>query len=90
MRTEQFLNGYNDCRKALQSLLSKIEHLQSYNELKDIIELAEYPYYKEDGRDWDVLCQDCKNWELDTMDWEYFCKIAKFDKIQNNKCESRE
>jgi len=57
MRTEQYLEGYDACRNALQTIIAENEELQHISEL---MELAQYPYYKRDGKDWHPDCNGCK------------------------------
>jgi hypothetical protein len=85
-RTEQFLQGYDSCRRGIQHILYNNKELLAYPEL---LELAEFEYYKEDGKDWNLLCHDCKNYVLD-MDYNYVCKLKGIFRIKDNKCELRE
>ena len=89
MRTEQYLDGYDCCRNALQGIIGKHPELQQN---KDLMKLAQYPYYESDGLDWHPLCEGCKNWDWDDWNNAYLCfkGFNKPSKIKNNKCEFRE
>lgn len=85
MRTDQFLNGYDSCRSALQNIIAENEELQKD---KRLMELAQFPYYKNDGKDWHPDCKGCDFWQQD-MDYNYYCiKEIKIEDIED-RCTSR-
>jgi len=61
-RTEQFINGYDSCRSVVKSILIEFPELLANEKL---LELAIFPYYKEDGQDWHPECGNCKHWDYD-------------------------
>jgi len=84
MRTDEFLRGYNSCRRDLQDILVKNPELQ---ENEKLIDLAQYPYYETDGKDWHPDCDDCKFRKLN-IDYEYSCvKNVKIEEIKEHCLE---
>lgn len=86
MRTEEFLDGYDACRITLQKIIAENNELQRISEL---MELAQFPYYKKDGKDWHPDCNGCKFRQL-SMDYNLYCiKNINFEELGEH-CEARE
>lgn len=84
MRTEQFLRGYDSCRSNLQHILIKNLELQKN---KELMEIAQYPYYKDDGKNWHPDCSYCDHRVLN-IDLEYNCiKNVKIEDIKDHCLE---
>jgi len=87
VRTEQFLEGFNSCRNCLHGLLVKYPELQKNQEL---LRLAQYPYYEDDGIDWHPDCEGCKNYIMN-MDYDLSCKEnINYKDIVGERCPKRE
>ena len=84
MRTEQFLRGYDSCRGNLQDILTKNPKLQENEKLMD---LAQYPYYEHDGKDWHLDCYNCEFRKM-SIDLDYYCsKKVEINKIKEHCIE---
>lgn len=58
MRTEQFLEGFDECRDEIISILRM--NVSNEQKLEKIQHLAEYAYYESDGKD-KFVQEDPKN-----------------------------
>jgi len=86
IRTEEFLRGYDSCRGNLQDILSKDVRLQKHTKLMD---LAQYPYYETDGKDWHPDCDNCK-FRKQNIDYYYYCsKKVDINKIKEHCIEKK-
>lgn len=86
MRTEEFERGYDSLRGCIQGLIGSNIELRK-NE--DLMHLAQYPYYIEEGIDWHPDCDGCKHRILD--EWgEYICYMNVNFQDLGYKCDKRE
>ena len=86
MRTEEYLRGYDSCRNIVRGILIKNKELQANEELMN---LAQYPYYENDGKDWHPDCKGCKYWDWDAwFDYLGCIQEIKIEEIEDH-CEFR-
>lgn len=83
MRTDEFLRGYDSCRSNLQDILVKNPKLLENEEL---MKIAQYPFYKEGGKNWHPDCGNCDYRDLSLLGW-YCIKNIKIEDIKEHCSE---